>query len=87
MQNSIFSEEFSVNHTNYDIRIHIFIQIKLWLKKVAKYLWSMRKVHLILVIERSVLAKNLNLDNVIRKNQILFSHKVLIKSKFIGILF
>lgn len=64
MQNSIFSEEFSVNHTNYDIRIHIFIQIKLWLKKVAKYL-KMRKVHLILVIERSVLAKNLNLDNVI----------------------
>lgn len=38
MQNSIFSEEFSVNHTNYDFRIHIFIQIKLWLKKVTKYL-------------------------------------------------
>lgn len=38
MQNSIFSEEFSVNHTSYDIIIYIFIQIKLWLKKVAKYL-------------------------------------------------
>lgn len=38
MQNSIFSDVFFVNHTNYDFRIHIFIQIKLWLKKVAKYL-------------------------------------------------